>query len=222
MREAAQAMYLPQDSELGISAQDDSFLRKKRLELSAIPKESFPLLLHYHPLFLYRHQVCKQADTILAHLLFPHTADEDTMARSYDYYASVTTRDSSLSLCAFAMMAAKLGRTDEALKHFRDTVGLDLNDAHGNTRDGIHTAGMGGAYLTAVAGFGGVAMENGMLCFQPHWPSERQSLSFPLCYQGRRLRCYMDAWSVSIDLVSGEPLTVRLDGRDVTLTDSPI
>jgi alpha,alpha-trehalose phosphorylase len=150
--EVADRMFFPKDEKLGISAQDDSFLQKPVLDLKSIPRENFPLLLHYHPLFLYRYQVCKQADTVLAHLLFPDTADEGTVRRSFDYYQRVTTHDSSLSLCVFAMAAARLGLAEQAMRLFCETVDLDVSATHGNTRDGLHTANMGGARTFACFG----------------------------------------------------------------------
>ncbi|HOB21155.1 MAG TPA: family 65 glycosyl hydrolase, partial [Candidatus Atribacteria bacterium] len=111
---AADHMYLPYDEKLKINPQDDSFLQKKVWDLSGTPKDHFPLLLHYHPLTLYRHQVCKQADTVLAHFLFEDAQDMETIRNSYYYYEKITTHDSSLSTAIFSIMASKLGDVDRA------------------------------------------------------------------------------------------------------------
>ena len=182
-----QAMYFPRDKKLGISAQDDSFLQKKVLDLKSVPRESFPLLLHYHPLFLYRHQVCKQADTVLAHLLFPETADPETIRRSYEYYMKVTTHDSSLSMCIYGAMAARLGLPDEAEASFRNTVTLDLMDTHGNTGDGLHTASLGGAFLALLKGFAGLRAEGDRLSADPKLPGGWQGFDLPLIFRGQPL-----------------------------------
>src|SRR5699024_9976740 len=105
---AAENMYLPVDQERGINPQDDTFLQKDVWDLAATPKDHFPLLLHYHPLTLYRYQVCKQADTVLAHFLLEDEQPEDVMKHSFHYYEKVTTFDSSLAFCVFSMMAARL------------------------------------------------------------------------------------------------------------------
>lgn len=216
--EAAKSMYLPYDPELGISPQDDSFLKKKKLDWRSLPREDFPLLLHYHPLFLYRHQVCKQADTVLAHLLFPNTADRDTIRRSYEYYDEVTTHDSSLSLCAFAMMAARLGLLERAREGFAGTATLDLLDTHGNTRDGLHTASMGGAYLTLLMGFAGIRADASGLYVDPVLPEGWEGYEIPFAYQGRRLRCCMHAREgASLLLTEGDELTVCWKGEWVLL-----
>ena len=195
MEKCGRAMYFPHDEKLGISAQDDSFLHKKKLDFRALPREQFPLLLHYHPLFLYRHQVCKQADTVLAHLLFPDIADRDTVERSYHYYQSVTTHDSSLSVCIFGALAARLGLMADAEKGFLSTAALDLEDTHGNTGDGLHTASLGGAFLAMLRGFAGVSVRDDRLTADPVLPSGWAGYEMPLKFRGRKylLRVRSDA-----------------------------
>jgi len=213
--QAAERMYFPRDERRGISAQDDSFLQKAVLDLHSIPKENFPLLLHYHPLFLYRYQVCKQADTVLAHLLFPDTADAETVRRSYEYYLKVTTHDSSLSLCVFAMAAARLGLKGEAEKLFAETVDLDWGDAHGNTRDGLHTANMGGSYLCVLRGFAGLSLDAKGLALSPALPLGWKGYSFRLHYRGSCIGVAVDVQGTKLTHISGEPVTVRLNGDAV-------
>jgi alpha,alpha-trehalose phosphorylase len=212
--QAAECMYFPKDERLGISAQDDSFLQKAILDLHSIPKSHFPLLLHYHPLYLYRYQVCKQADTVLAHLLFPDTANFDTARRSYEYYQKVTTHDSSLSLCVFAMAAARLGMAREASALFGQTVGLDLNDAHGNTRDGLHTANMGGAYLCMLRGFAGLAVDENGLSFAPVLPPGFTGYAFAFRYRGGAYRLVVDKKGAQLTHLSGKVEKIRLNPKD--------
>ncbi|MEA5012954.1 MAG: glycosyl hydrolase family 65 protein [Candidatus Limiplasma sp.] len=218
---AAEATYFPKAGSLGISPQDDSFLQKQRLDWKSLPKDHFPLLLHYHPLYLYRYQVCKQADTVLAHLLFPETAPEDVIRRSYAYYDDVTTHDSSLSACVFAMMAALLGLLERARQGFEDTVTLDLLDTHGNTRNGLHTANMGGAYLIMLYGFAGIRADGAGLRLAPVLPEGWTSYAIPFQYQGRRLRCLMHkAEGARLELLEGSELFVSWYGSRTLLRDA--
>lgn len=159
--EAGEKMYLPYDETYKINAQDDSFLQKARWDLENTPKDKFPLLLNYHPLTLYRYQVCKQADTVLAHFLLEDEQDFETIKRSYDYYEQITTHDSSLSSCVFSIMASKLGYEKKAYDYFNETVRLDLDNTHGNTKDGLHMANMGGTWLAIVYGFAGLRVKEG-------------------------------------------------------------
>ena len=65
-------MYVPRDEALGIVLQDERFLERKRWDFEGTPPEKHPLLLHFHPLELYRHQVIKQTDVVLATYLVGH------------------------------------------------------------------------------------------------------------------------------------------------------
>ena len=134
---AADIMYLPYDEALGINPQDDSFLQKPVWDIAATPRENFPLLLHYHPLQLYRYQVCKQADTVLAHVLFESLADAGVRERSFRYYEKITTHDSSLSNCIFCIEACRLGLRREARAYFGDSVKTDLPQ-HPRQQQGRH------------------------------------------------------------------------------------
>ena len=140
---ASKNMYLPYDEKLNINPQDDSFLQKQTMDIASISKNKFPLLLHYHPLYLYRHQVCKQADTVLAHFICEDAQSLETIRNSFNYYEKITTHDSSLSECIFSIVASKLGMGYKAFKYFGNSTKLDLLDLHKNTKDGIHTANMG-------------------------------------------------------------------------------
>ena len=191
-QEAGEKMYLPYDETLKINAQDDSFLQKDRWDLENTPKEKFPLLLNYHPLTLYRYQVSKQADTVLAHFLLEDEQDFETIKNSYDYYEQVTTHDSSLSYCAFSIMASKIGYEDKAFDYFNETARLDLDNTHGNTKDGLHMANMGGTWLAIVYGFAGVRVKESGLSLAPSLPDAWGSLEFHLQYHGRLLKVHLD------------------------------
>ncbi|MCR5791034.1 MAG: family 65 glycosyl hydrolase, partial [Lachnospiraceae bacterium] len=212
MKRAAERMYLPYDEELSINPQDDSFLDKPVWDLTATPKEDFPLLLHYHPLHLYRYQVCKQADTVLAHFLFPSLQSKETMEKSFRYYEKITTHDSSLSTCVFSMTASMLGLKEEALSYFGDSAKLDLMNRHSNTKDGVHTANMGGCYMAIVNGFAGLRITEEGLSLDPFLPKGLKSYSFPFTFQGRSLKLTVEKERATLVLLSGEPLRFRFHG----------
>jgi alpha,alpha-trehalose phosphorylase len=145
-RDAAARMHLPYDGKLGIHEQDDSFLSKKVWDFANTPKENYPLLLNYHPMVIYRHQVCKQADVVLALMLLSNEFTLEDKRRDFDYYEAVTTHDSSLSSCIFSIIASEVGYHDKAYDYFMETARLDLDDTHGNTHYGVHTAAMAGTW----------------------------------------------------------------------------
>ena len=136
--------YIPYDERTKINPQDDSFLDREVWDLKATPKDKFPLLLHYHPLVIYRYQVIKQADIVLAMFLLSHEFTQEQKKLNFDYYDPLTTGDSSLSACIQSIIAAEIGYDDAARKYLRYAVLMDLADVGGNVRDGVHVASIGG------------------------------------------------------------------------------
>jgi alpha,alpha-trehalose phosphorylase len=216
---AAECMYLPYDQSRDINPQDDTFLQKAVWDIENTPKEHFPLLLHYHPLTLYRYQVCKQADTVLAHFLLEDEQDDRVIKNSYDYYEKVTTHDSSLSFCIFSIMASKVGYHDKAYNYFTETVRLDLDNTHGNTKDGLHMANMGGTWLSMVFGFAQLRVKEEGISFKPHLPKQWEGYSFAFQYRGCQLRLSVSKMNVDIHLLRGEPLTIKLYGQDYNVNE---
>lgn len=214
---AEKAMYLPYDQELGINPQDDSFLKKEVWDLAATPKENFPLLLHYHPMYIYRYQVCKQADTVLAHFIFEDAQDLETIRRSFAYYEKVTTHDSSLSTCIYSIVASKLGMADKAYEYFGDSAKLDLFNTHHNTKDGIHTANMGGNYMAIVYGFGGFRLKESGIWFAPALPKQWKGYRFRLIYEGSHIHVEVNREGCSFTLESGHPVEIHVYGEKYML-----
>lgn len=215
---AGEIMHLAYDEELGINPQDDSFLSKKVWDFENTPEEKYPLLLHYHPLTIYRYQVCKQADTVLAHFLLEDEQELETIRRSYDYYEGITTHDSSLSSCIFSIMASKIGYDEKAYSYFRETARMDLDNTHGNTKDGLHLANMGGTWMAIVFGFAGVRIKPDRLTLAPKLPAEWEHYRFKLQYQQRTIEVEVTQTGTELRLLAGEPLTVLLNGEPVELT----
>ena len=184
-RKAAEAMYLPYNEDLGIHPQDDGFLDKQRIDIDAMPPEKFPLLLHFHYLEIYRTQLIKQADTIMAMFLLGHKFDHAVKKRNFDYYDPLTTGDSSLSACVQSIMAAELGYFDKELEYFAHAAVMDLGDVAGNVVDGAHLASIGGTWLALVYGFGGFRDHDGRFTFDPRLPQRWEFLKFPLTIKGQ-------------------------------------
>ncbi|WP_312640694.1 glycosyl hydrolase family 65 protein [Hydrogenoanaerobacterium sp.] len=217
---AAAAMYLPYDEQLDINPQDDSFMNKAVWDFANTPPEDYPLLLHYHPLALYRHQVCKQADTVLAHCLYDEGIAESTIRNSLHYYEKITTHDSSLSTCIFGIVSARLGEAAKAYQYFLNTACTDLENAHGNTKDGIHTANMGGSYLAIVAGFAGLRCRADGMHFSFALPDEWEGYRFRLRYRKSLLQVEVKRCGSAIKLLQGPPVRLFVEEREYLLEDS--
>ena len=206
-RRAADAMYLPVDAELGIFPQDDGFLDKPRLTPAQMGDPALrPLLLHWHPLTIYRHQVCKQADTLLALVLAGGEVDRAAKRRNLDYYEGVTVHDSTLSASSFAVLAAETGRDAEAYRYFLDTLRVDLDDSHGNAGHGLHMAAMAGSWLALSWGFGGLRVRDGRPALAPQLPAAWNGYRFGLRWRDAQLRIEVDASGVRYSLLEGAAL----------------
>jgi alpha,alpha-trehalose phosphorylase len=218
-QEAADKMYLPYDSELKLNPQDDTFLNKDIWDFKNTPSEHYPLLLHYHPLTLYRYQVCKQADTVLAHFLLEDEEEIETIRNSFNYYENVTTHDSSLSSCVFSIMASKLGYSEKAYNYFIETARLDLDNTHGNTKDGLHMANMGGTWMALLFGFAGLRIKESGLRLHPILPKQWKGYTFPLRYRGNSLKVEVTENSTKIELLSGTELEIMVYDQEYKLTE---
>ncbi len=217
---AAESIYLPYDENLKINPQDDSFLQKEKWDLKSIPKNKFPLLLHYHPLHLYRHQICKQADTVLAHFILEDAQSEETILNSYRYYEEITTHDSSLSKSIFSIMAAKLGMEEKAFGYFKDALYIDLSDHYRNTKDGIHMANMGGNYMAIVYGFGGFRLKENGIYFAPILPGGWSGYRFKISYEDSRLSVHIGKNECAFHLEAGSAKKLFIYGTEYFLEDT--
>ncbi len=205
-REAAERMYLPFDERLGVHPQDDSFLDKELWDFERTPADHYPLLLHYHPLNLYRAQVIKQADTLLAMFLLSGRFSTAEKKRGFDYYDPITTHDSSLSVCIQSIIANEVGYRDRAFEYFRFAAAMDLSDIGGNMSHGAHVASIGGTWLALIHGFAGLRDDGGRIVFHPRPPRAWSALRFRLSIRGRRIHLTIDAARTVYRLEAGEPI----------------
>jgi alpha,alpha-trehalose phosphorylase len=220
---AAEAMFVPYDEERGIHPQDANFLEKERWDFAATPRDHYPLLLNYHPLVIYRHQVIKQADVVLAMVLLGDEFPIEQKQRNFDYYDPLTTGDSSLSACVQSILAAEIGYEEKALEYFQYALLMDLADVAGNVVDGVHIASTGGVWMALVYGFGGLRDHGGTLSFDPRLPMPWRSLRFPLKYHDRRLEVELTHERSVVTLASGDPVTIVFRGEEHELRpDAPL
>ena len=186
-RDAADAIVLPFDDDLRMTPQSEGFTRYRHWDFERTPPDHYPLLLHYPYYLLYSSQVVKQADLVFALYICGECFSAEQRARDFEYYEAITVRDSSLSACVQAIMAAEVGHTELAYDYLGETAFIDLRDLAFNTRDGVHLAALAGSWLVAVAGFGGMRDHGDTLHFSPRLPAQLSRLSFRLLYRGRRL-----------------------------------
>jgi alpha,alpha-trehalose phosphorylase len=216
---AADSMYVPYDEELKIVPQDDSFLDREPWDFKNTPSDHYPLLLFYHPLNIYRKQVIKQADVVLAMFLLGDAFSPDAKKRNFEFYDPLTTGDSSLSSCVEAIIAAQIGDMEKAIRYGMAALLMDLADVGGNVKDGCHIASMGGTWMMLTYGLGGMRDNDGTLSFWPRRaPEDNAILRFPVTYRGQMLEVEIGQEKVEYALREGEYLLIRHETEEIQLT----
>jgi alpha,alpha-trehalose phosphorylase len=218
-RDAAAAMHVPYDEALGVHPQSEGFTAHAPWDFAATGAEEYPLMLH-HPYFqLYRSQVIKQADLVLAMQLCPEAFTAEQKRRNVDYYEPLTVRDSSLSSGTQAVLAAEVGYLSLAYDYAAEAALMDLKDLHHNTTGGLHMASLAGGWTALVQGFGGMRQLDGRLCFRPALPEGIDRLAFRLVRGKGVLLVEITPREVVYDWRRGSgPLVVRHEDEDVELT----
>ncbi|GIG53658.1 glycoside hydrolase family 65 protein [Demequina activiva] len=215
---AADGMAILWDEQLGIHPQDALFNEREVWDLENTPADKRPLLLHFHPLVIYRFQVLKQADVVLALFL---QGDEFTLEQKkadFDYYDPITTGDSTLSGVVQSIIAAEVGYHQLAQRYFWDSLYVDLGDLHGNAADGVHVASTGGVWSALAYGFGGFRDQGDVPTFDPRLPEGWDSLTFRIAQRGTRVRVAVRQDEMTFTIEEGPGLTVEVRGHRFSLT----
>ncbi|MGF7120859.1 glycoside hydrolase family 65 protein [Rhodococcus sp. BE178] len=216
-RTAADRMFVPYDARRGVHPQSSGFTDRQVWDFAGTPPEHYPLLLHYPYFDLYRKQVVKQADVVLAMQWVPDAFTAEERARNFAYYERLTVRDSSLSACSQAVVAADVGALDLAYAYLGETALIDLLNLEHNTSDGLHLASLAGIWIALVQGFGGARRRRAGLTFRPALPRGIDRLAFGVAAAGCRLRVEIDRVETRYRLAEGDELTLYHDGTPVTL-----
>ena len=235
---AAESMAIPFDEYQGVHPQDAHFLEREMWDLAKTKADQRPLLLNFHPLVIYRFQVLKQADVVLAMFLQGDNFTPEEKLSNFEYYDPITTGDSTLSGVVQAIVAAEVGYLELALRYFTASLFVDLADRQSNTADGVHVASTGGVWRALVCGFGGFRDYEGEFTIDPRLPDTWESLTYRITIKGTRLRARVevdqliltvedgDRAEVSVrgdkvTVVAGEPVTVALKGQGPRLEGIP-
>ncbi len=215
-------MLLPFNRELGVYEQSEGFTRYAPWDFDATPPEKYPLLLNYPYFDLYRLQVVKQADLVLAMYLCPSAFEPEQKLRAFTYYEALTVRDSSLSASVQSVLAAEVGHLALAYDYFAEAALTDLHDLHHNVGAGLHVAALAGAWLCCVGGFGGFRDHTDHPCFAPRLPEPLDRLAFRLQWRASRIAVDITARTTTYRLLAGPPLPLAHHGDIHKLTDTPL
>lgn len=213
-------MYFPYDEKRKIYPLDDGFMMRKPWDDSKIPPEKRHLLYeNYHPLFIYRQRMSKQADAILGMYLHSNLFNEEELKRNYDFYQQVTLHHSSLSTCIFGILACEIGYYGEAYDYFAQSARMDLDDYHGNFYAGIHAANMAGTWQAIVNGFAGLRTNGGKLQLKPYVPEKWKGYSFTLRYRGNVIKFHFTKEYFKYTLLEGNGLSLWIGQKEIQLSE---
>jgi alpha,alpha-trehalose phosphorylase len=215
MVRAADTMFLPFDDERQVPAQDDAYFRLELWPFDTTPADSYPLLLHFHPLAIYRRRVSKQADAILALALMPEAFDASVLQRMLETYEATTVHDSTLSASAFATAAAHAGDGARAAHYWRVAALTDLSNLFGNTAHGLHMAALAGSWTTLVMGFAGMRVDGDVLCFDPVEIPGLAEYRFTVAFRGARVDVAVSGLTASVSVRDKRDVSIRVGGQDV-------
>ena len=210
------------DEELGVHDQSEDFTEHAPWDFEATKPDQYPLLLNFPYYELYRRQVIKQADLVMALFTRGDYFTPEQKLNNFNYYDALTVRDSSLSACVQAIVAAEVGHVDLAFDYFAEAALVDLNDSHRNTRDGLHLASLAGAWLAAVCAFGGFRDHDGELSFTPRLPGALKALSFRFGFAGRLVEVKVRHEDARYTLLEGDPIALLHHGEEVELGSEPL
>ncbi|HJU48141.1 MAG TPA: glycosyl hydrolase family 65 protein [Gaiellaceae bacterium] len=203
-RDAARDIVIPWDDDLGVHPQSEGFTSHRGWDFERTTPDRYPLLLHFPYFDLYRKQVVKQADLVLALHVRGDAFTDEEKTRDFAYYEQLTVRDSSLSACTQAVVAAEVGHLELAYDYFAEAALMDLHDLEGNTRDGLHIACLAGTWIAAVAGFGGMRDHDGVLTFAPRLPPRLERIAFGLRFRGRLVRVVVTRSAATYEVQAGD------------------
>jgi alpha,alpha-trehalose phosphorylase len=221
-RQAADAMFVPYDEDLGVHPQSAGFTGHEVWDFDGTRPDQYPLFLHFPYFDIYRKQVVKQADLVLAMHLRSEAFTDEEKARNFAYYEGLTVRDSSLSAATQAVLAAEIGDLDLAYDYLGEAALVDLHDLHANTGSGLHMAALAGGWSALVSGFGGFRVHKGALSFAPRLPPAITRLVFHLWYRSTCIRVAATAEEATYTAVSGEPLRIRHHGAPLVVGPEPV
>jgi alpha,alpha-trehalose phosphorylase len=222
-RSAADLVAVPFDERLGVHQQAERFTDHAVWDFAGTPPENYPLLLHYPYGELYRKQVLKQADLVMALFRRGDAFTPEEKALDFAYYEALTVRDSSLSACIQAVVAAEVGQLDLAYDYLGEAALMDLADLEHNTRDGVHVASLAGAWIALICGFGGMREMGGRLCLSPRLPRALSGLCFRVMWRGQTVKVDITHERARYEVLSGQPVELFHYGQSARVSpDAPV
>lgn len=210
-------MYLPYSKEKKIFVQHDTFLDKDMMRVDELKASDRPIVNNWSWDKILRSVFIKQADVLQGMYLFQENYTKDELKKNYEFYEQFTVHESSLSSCIHSILAAKLGKMDDAVKFYLRAARLDLDNYNDDTKDGLHITSMAGSWMSIIEGFGGMRVIDGILNFSPTIPKIWKSLSFNILFRKNLIKIQITNKEIKITNIKGENIKIKLFNEDVLL-----
>ncbi|MHA6764959.1 glycoside hydrolase family 65 protein [Streptacidiphilus sp. PAMC 29251] len=216
-RDAARRIAVPFNTELGVHEQSAGSTAHQVWDFAATAPDEYPLFLNFPYFDLYRKQVAKQADLVLAMLLRGEAFTPQQKSDNFSYYEPLTVRDSSLSAGTQAVLAAEVGHLRLAFDYLGEAAMMDLADLEHTTKDGLHIASLANTWIALVAGFGGMRQQGERITFAPRLPEQLTGLAFSVQFQQCSLRVEVSHAEAVYTLLEGSELEITHHGTPLTV-----
>ncbi len=213
IREISNHMYLPV-AENGLFEQHDGFFLLPHIDLDSIPVEEFPLYHHWSYDRIYRTDMIKQADVLMMLFMYSNDFSKEVKRVNYDYYEPRCIHESSLSPSVHSIIAAEIGKSEEAYRFFQFATRLDLDNYNRNSDEGLHMTSIAAAWMNIVYGFGGMRSDGEQLSFCPSIPIDWNSYSFSLTYQGLDVQIEVSKETASFWLKTEGSLSIQIYNKE--------
>ena len=214
-------MYIPYDEKTMLFEQHQGFFHLPHIDINAIPVEDFPLYNNWSYERIYRNDMLKQPDVLMFMMLYGSEFSKEQLAANFDYYEPRCIHESSLSPSIHSILACRLGRIELAEKFFGFATRMDLDDYNRNTREGLHTTSIAGAWVNIVYGFGGLKSDGELLELNPIIPAGWNKYSFTIRAGKAVLQVRVEQDKTTLISKNGESVQLLLNGRTVTVTAEP-
>ena len=191
-------MYFPKHPYQDIFLQQDNFLDKNLMPVSAINKDQRPINQHWSWDRILRSPFIKQADVLQGFYFFEDQFDKASLERHFNFYEPLTVHESSLSPCIHAILAMRLGKKDKAYDFYLQTSRLDLDDYNNELEEGLHITSMAGTWLSIIEGFGGLRVINDQIHINPMLPDAWKAFSFKINFRGTIVKVEASEEKISV------------------------
>jgi maltose phosphorylase len=216
-KEMAAKMRIPKDERTGIYEQHAGYFDLPHVDLQHFPPEQIPVYKHWAYIKIFRHDMVKQPDVLNLMYFYSQDYPLEEKRSNYEFYEARTIHESSLSPSLHAILAAELGKLDEAYTFFSYGARMDLDDYNRNTDQGLHVTSAAGVWASMIFGFGGMRTDGDVLSFRPALPAQWKSYRFRVYYQGAVIEARVSRQKVELQTIRGPAVVIGLYGKNYTL-----